>query len=161
MREYYPVEIKLNSSVRYLIWYTDENDGFLSKLSKPITFMDKNKLEQYANSETIRLESEFTIYDFNIIKKWIENTLAPIDCESILDVWNFFSDLLKSVNYTFKGDLDIDNTVDVYNKLFYGLNLPIMQKNGEQYNPNWDEKDIQKLKEILLDGILLATNLFQ
>lgn len=153
MREYYPVKINLNRIIYYMLWFTGEDDGFISELSKPLLFSNFNDLDKYAKNINIKLESDLTVYNFEAITNWIENPKSPSKYELFLDSWNFFNDLSKSTDSPFKGNFDSGNTVDVYNKLFYGLNLPTLKKNGEEFTPKWDEQEIEKLRDVLEDGI--------
>ena len=153
MREYYPVQINLNQAIYYMIWYTDEEDGFITEFSKPLLFPDFDELKQYAKNSGLQLEKDLTSYDFEAVTKWVENPEVKFECELFLDCWNFFNDLSKSVGRPFKGNFDTGNTVDVYNKLFYGSNLPAIRKDGEKYIPGWDEKELLRLKTIMEDGL--------
>lgn len=157
MREYYPVKINLNKAVHYMIWYTDEDDGFITELSKPLLFSSFEELEQYTKNSGLQLEESLASYDFEAIAKWIQISEESPDCELVLDSWNFFSDLSKSTGNPFKGSFDLGNTVDVYNKLFYGTNLSAIKKDGEAYTPKWDDKELLRLKIVLTDGIELLS----
>lgn len=157
MREYYPIKINMNEAIHYMIWYTDEVDGFITELSKPLLFSSPEKLKLYAKNKGLQLEEDLASYDFGAIIKWIENPDTLPDCELILDSWNFFSDLSKSTGNPFKGNFDLGNTVDVYNKLFYGSNLSAIEKNGETYTSECDEKELLRLKIVLTDGLELMS----
>lgn len=161
MNEYYAANIKLNDNEHNLIWYTDVEDGFIVKDGKPVCFGSQAQLESYAKQEGISLKDGVDSFDFDSIVKWFENPNENIDCVLFLDGWNLLSDMAKSVSSSFLGDLDDGLTLDVYNILFYGNNVPALRKDGEKYIPKWDEDEIRKLKNVLENGIALFNEFVQ
>lgn len=93
-----------------------------------------------------------TIYDLD--RLWAENDgiyLSP-DCNWLIDIWNFFSDFFTITKQTFIGDSSDTCISNLYDKLFYGCNLLIEEKD-KYYYPNWSTEDITLLKKVMLSGV--------
>ena len=74
-----------------------------------------------------------------------------VDCNVVLGLWNIFLDLHNTVGKSFVGDREEFDKI--YEKLFYGNNLPTINPTGEKYIPSFSEDEIALIKKLLKGGI--------
>jgi hypothetical protein len=70
---------------------------------------------------------------------WLSDGGNP-NLNVLLSIWNLAGDVARSVEKPFEdrgGDLDA-----IYNKVFFGNNLPAMTPLGEHYEPDWDDEEL-------------------
>ena len=161
-RKFYICWVKLNRRNIYLIWYSDELDGIiLGADNKLLTFPNQNLLRAFAKKHKIVLENqEPTLHNLNIIQNWLQNPTWKVDCFEFLLAWNFFTDVSTSLDAKFKGNRKSMIRNMVYDKLFFGNNLPSITPVGKTYFPKWSVVEIAVLSSILADGLkLLKRNL--
>lgn len=154
--DYYIVKFELDSKQLYCIWYTDDIDGFIVDQNTLIQFLSLDDLKQYCITNKIILNS-FEVSDTNIdyFIGWIQSPQKAVDCQLFLDFWNTMADLASSIQQDFLGNED-GIYLDIYNKLFYGNNLPAIKGDAEEYIPTWDSEDIDALSKVIEDGVRLA-----
>ena len=70
-----------------------------------------------------------------------------------LEAWNLFDDISISTKGNF--DKDRDFTLNIYNKIFWGCNIPAMTPEGESFSPTWTKKELQIICETLKQGFQL------
>ena len=150
---YYIVQFNDERTVKYAIWYTDDEDGFVSEHGKILFFDYVESLEEFCDDKNIIISDNYKIYcvyDFGYLKKWLLSPDDRFDCSIMLDLWNVISDASKSMDVAFIGD-DKENEManQLYSKLFHGCNLPSVNTSGKKYIPEWTQKEIDGLAEIL------------
>jgi len=118
-------------------------------------FRDQEALRAYATIHQLNLdEIDPLLHDLDVVAQWLRRSLpAEIDCDVFLTAWNLFGDLAASVNGDF--DRDRHRTQHVYEKLFWGNNLPAVTPPGKQYTPIWSDDELLLIRKILTDGLLL------
>lgn len=159
MREYYYLKIGLKGDCLYTLWYSDDEDGVLAENSKIISFSTLSNLKEYAVENKFYIPTELAAeYDFDIINEWAEKPSEVIDCKMFIDCWNLFSDISKSIGIPFIGNFDTGITIDIYNKLFCGSNVSAIRCDGEMYQPEWSEEELNQLAKIMKNGIRLLSN---
>lgn len=152
MREHYIVKTVFEKNEYYMIWYSDETDSFVTKSSAVIFFDNFEDTVSYAKKHGLCIiTSDISLYDFDILRDWLKEPKYNFDSEFFLDFWNIFDDMSKSVSREFLGNFS--KNTDIYNKLFYGSNLPAIRGNGEEYIPVWNNEEIQRLEKIMNDGM--------
>lgn len=79
-----------------------------------------------------------------------------IECVDFLNVWN----LLDDVSHSVKGNFDSDRkaTTKIYDKLFWGNNLLSVTPEGKSYKPIWSKKEIETIRDVLLNGLAMFRN---
>lgn len=160
MREYFFIKFIINEQNLYTLWYTDDTDGVISENSKVICFGNLNDAKKYAeNMQFYMTDYDISVYNLDIISKWTRKPTSDIDCKIFLDWWNMFDDLSKSIGISYTGNFDVRDTVNIYNKLFYGSNVSAVRGDGEVYMPVWTKEELEQLKNILENGISLLKNL--
>ncbi len=153
MTKYYLIKLLFKGSDYYLIWFSDDIDGLLIENQRLLVFSSVDEAKIFASNEHIVLENGITDYDLSHFTELINNTGISKNCGMLIDIWNLFSDLSKSLNEHFAGDDEDEETIDIYNKLFYGCNLELLET--EEYHPNFDDDEKNKCYEIFKSGMLL------
>jgi hypothetical protein len=77
--------------------------------------------------------------------------MANPNPELLLDAWNLFGDVARSVGVPLDDRSAERHTL--YDKLFAANNLPAVTPPGERYEPRWSESELAGLREVLAEGI--------
>lgn len=102
-------------------------------------------------------------YDFDRIRAWCAAPGPPaeVDCRALLDAWNFLDDLTG-----LHAGADTPHTrlsraaAGVYDKLFWGSNLPAVTPPGERFESSWSPKELAAIREVFESGLgVLAAEL--
>jgi hypothetical protein len=89
------------------------------------------------------------IYDLDTIEAWCRSNSGAVDCPVLLNAWNLFGDLPRGHLF----DAADARATGVYDKLFFGCNLPAVTPPGEHYVPTWTPAELHELKRVLLLGL--------
>lgn len=153
-RQYYILWCRLDGSDSYLIWYTDEKDGvFVERDGFVPSFKDADSLVKYAEQRGLGVDAEGPILlDLDVLRKWLkEKDVELIDPHSFNGAWNLFADVSRSIDGGF--DTNQELTQKIYNKLFWGCNLPSVTPEGEQYHPAWTKRELKIMHDVLSSGL--------
>ena len=154
-RSHYGVRLRLDGVERLMVWYSDESDGVLTSSPGRIAlFKDPAEVERYATQQNLKLEPEpVALYDFDRLAQWLaQPSREALDCRFLLDAWNMLCDVAFSVGAKIEERRDAQG---VYDKLFWGCNLPSMTPPGEHFEPRWSDEDVLILSEVLSSGLRL------
>jgi hypothetical protein len=159
-RKYYKVRYRLDGVDSYLIWFSNDSDGVVAAEDGSIlSFRGESDLCAYAERRGLGFEPEGpSEFDFDLVEHWLSTPdRETIDCHLFLDAWNLFGDIASS-----SGHADLERSFrgagGVYDKLFWGNNLPAVTPPGEHYVPAWSEGEVAELHRILSDGMRLIRN---
>ncbi len=155
-REYSKLWYRLDGGDAYLIWYTDEQDGVVTDSDGKVPcFRSTDDLLRYAESLNLPIEIEGAIlHDLDVVAKWSKKEgVDSIDCRTFLAAWNLFDDVSRSVGSSF--DADHELAEKIYDKLFWGNNLPSITPEGKSYHPAWTKRELHTMKEVLEGGLSL------
>lgn len=149
--DYYIVQFNDEEIVKYAIWYTDEEDGFINQNGRILFFDCIKSLKEFCDNNITISDDEIPyVYDIGYLKKWILSPDNRFDCSDLLDFWNAISDASKSIGVKFEGDdKENEEANRLYSKLFHGCNLSAINTSGKKYNPEWEQKEIDCLAKIL------------
>lgn len=159
-REYYPVSIKYLQKELFLLWFSDDIDGVVVEKNKILIFASMQEILAYSKTKNIDIVIDaITLYNFDKITLWLSKYKnEKIICHEILNIWNFFTDISKSLNIKFIGNNKDKITNKIYNKLFWGSNLPSVTPKGKFYIPIWRKSKRKKLAKILTEAMLIFKN---
>ncbi|MGI4789410.1 MAG: hypothetical protein ACRYFS_11245 [Janthinobacterium lividum] len=161
---YYPYWYRLDSADAYLLWYTDvspdgvDPDGVvLDEAGFILTFRHVDDLRQEAARRGLPVEPRVDPepLDLDAIALWLATARKTnVDCETFLNAWNLFSDLASTIQ---GGPAHIDGQREgqIYHKLFWGNNLPVVTPPGKHYDPLWSKSDVGKMRNVLGVGMRL------
>ena len=137
-RRYYILWYRLDGKDSFLIWYSGEEDGvFVDAGGFAPSFTDTDSLLSYAQERHVSVDTEKPILlDLDVLGRWLkEKDVGLIAPNGFNGAWNLFADVSRSINGSFDANRRL--TREVYNKLFWGSNLPGVTPEGEQYQPCW------------------------
>jgi hypothetical protein len=154
-REYYFCSCRLDQKDCHIIWFSNDEDGVhLNSENKIVSFGNSESLTSYAEKQNLLIKDEMpAFYDFENLEKTLGNKKFEVDCVQFLNAWNLFDDISRSLGENFDPDHKI--TKEIYNKLFWGNNLPAVTPEGEWYEPDWKRKELEIIREVLLNGIAI------
>lgn len=155
-RLYHPFWFQLEGRQYYLLWFTGEVDGFVKSQDGSILwFSDLESLLGFAQENNYKIESDdLTLLNLDQLLSWLEKpTAKEVHCDLFLNAWNLFTDVSKTVGEEFEENRT-QNT-SIYDKLFWGNNLPSVTPPGKRYTPKWTTKEVQALRKILTSGLSL------
>jgi len=158
MRHYSICKFQLDGQQRFFIWYMDEKDGVVvDENCQFIIFKSELDAAHFASSRELPLEDGAPVFfDLEQVSTWCKlPTADAVDCEGFLNAWNLLDDISSSCNEfpsPFGHISKREN--DLYDKLFYGNNLPSITPAGEHYEPEWTEEEIKRLNRVLQLGLV-------
>ena len=155
--DYYPTVFSLGGRDFHLIWFSSEKDGFLTSDEGDtlLVFEDEGSMRAYAREKKIDLVDETSLYG-DPAEVVLDGTVES--CDRALNMWNILSDVSASVGGKFPGDSRQSDVQGLYEKLFYGCNLPAVRNGGEEYRPVWNDSEKFLLKNVLLEGRSILLN---
>lgn len=155
--DYYIIRFEDEKIARYAIWYTDDEDGFVCENGHIRFFTSEEALKAYADAKSISLHDEVYFFDIGRMKQLLSAEFANFDCTEILNFWNMISDALRSMGKKFSGDGGNERIDCIYDKLFYGADIPA-HHTGKRFV--WTKEELDLIKKVLSqytcfwDGIL-------
>lgn len=152
MKKYYLIKILYKIKILYVIWYEDDEDGFITEDQKLILFDSIEDAKIFCSKNKIFPENEVVTYDLTNVLDMAEHISNSKDCRILLNIWNLFSDLAKTLNEEFMGDFDQEQILEIYDKLFYGCNLEVINKGEEEYYPDFNDDEERTIILILKNG---------
>lgn len=153
-RQYYILRYRLDGSDSFLIWYSDEKDGvFVNEDGFVPSFKDYGSLLKYTEGRNISVGAEEpTLLDLDVLGRWLEeDDVALIDPDGFNGAWNLFADVSHSIGGGYDANRRL--TQKIYNKLFWGCNLPVVTPEGERYHPAWTERELKIMRDVLSSGL--------
>ena len=161
-RLYYVLWYHLDNKDRYLIWFTNETDGVVVNAEGQIPiFKTKAHLRAYAQREGLPIEPEEPkIHHFDRVVAGLKRKRpVELDCDAFLSVWNLLGDISNSLGGGF--DEDKSRTQKIYEKFFWGNNLPTVTPVGKCYVPLWSGQEHQIMRDALGEGLSLLRSRIQ
>ena len=126
-------------------------------------FVSMDALSAYAQIENIILvQEEPCLHHLDAIVEWLKvehpepEGKAAINCNEFLAAWNLFADVSRSIGGNF--DADREFTADIYDKLFWGNNLPAVTPEGQCYIPFWSETEERIIRDVMSQGLQMFRN---
>jgi|WetSurMetagenome_2_1015567.scaffolds.fasta_scaffold196556_2 hypothetical protein len=156
VRNYYICQFRLNQKDHFIIWFSDEQDGLLLDHNGKFLAWDTLSLAKaYAKKSGISICPEpVDVYDFDAISSWCsEPRISLIHCVHFLNVWNMFSDAASSIGENSIFAAVHKNLKSIYDKLFWGNNLPSLTPEGMSYEPEWSEIEADAIARLFRAGL--------
>lgn len=156
-RSYSVISCIQNQKTSFWIWYSSELylDGLLTDCGRILSFSSPSQAEAYLaeRGRALQEDAACPVYDFDWLQAFLQSGLRETPCEKLLDFWNLFDDAAFSMQKEFLGNQKQYNKL--YNKLFYGSNLPAIRREGEEYLPRWSQRERKTIRKILQNGLCL------
>lgn len=151
--EYYPIVILYLGKQHFCIWKTDESDGFETDGKRLLVFKSMEETKQYLDGKGLHFSSdEIVTYDLDGFLKEVD--FEEPDPKAVFYFWNMFSDMARGLGLKFSGDGKKVNKI--YEKLFFGNNLPTVTPEGESYTPVFSDREKKIIESIISEGVSLA-----
>ena len=154
MGEKYLTKLVYKNTNVFLIWYSDNQDGFLLFQQKLLMFQSYNDAKTFVKKQGIFLEDEMATIDLSKIEDFMNNIDLSENCSNLINIWNFLGDLANSLGEDFIGNHEEGFVTDIYHKLFYGSNLTVLK--NEEYHPALSDEEKQKCNEIFTNGLSIV-----
>lgn len=158
---YYPYWYHLDKADFYLLWCTDISDDgtdpdgvVLDETGFILTFRHVDDLRAEAARRGFRVEPGMNQepLDLDALERWLASARkTTVDCETFLNAWNLFSDLATTVQGR-TAHTDGQREGRIYDKLFWGNNLPALTPPGKHYEPIWSKSEVGKMRNVLKKG---------
>lgn len=155
-RIYYALWYCLDHRNRYLIWYPNDSDGVVVSQEGQIpVFATNSDLHAYAQAHEISLVlEEPKLHNLDrVIQDLGRKKPVQINCQEMLDAWNMLGDVSNSVDSRFDEDKAL--TQKIYNKLFWGSNIPAVTPEGRSYEPLWSRGEHLIMRQVLGEGFAM------
>ena len=165
LETYYRLLYRLDGSDGFLIWFEGEaaTDGVLiTPDGRMVSFLTREALDVYAQRHGVELaQSALILHDLDALEHWMKNAKPEsIDCSVILSSWNLFVDVARSVVESGADFLEQEGKLNaIYDKIFWGNNLPSVTPEGREYCPIWSADEVSCLAEIMASGLALFRKL--
>jgi hypothetical protein len=146
----YLCRVRLHGAERVVLW--EASGGGVDR----VVLDDAGEVVSYPSQAAARradasISAEpAPLYDLDAIWSWCVSADLAVDCSTILDTWNFLGDLPRSQDLFAAADSRADA---LYDKLFYGCNLPAMGASPGEYVPSWSSSEVAALKRLLALGV--------
>ena len=157
-REFYFCCCRLDEKDFYFIWFSDEADGvYLDLQGNFVVYNDLESLISYTKEQNLFIKDEEPVfYNLQKLETILSKKSFKVDCVEFLNAWNLFDDISRSVEGNFDPDHKI--TKKIYDKLFWGNNLPAVTPEGKYYEPLWSKKELEIIRDVLLNGVAIFRN---
>lgn len=147
------LELHFKEHSEFLLWYEDKNGNDCVYALNNMVQTFETECIAHKRAEALGLNcAGDCLYDADRLKRWIEAHEKTVDCGFFLEFWNLFGDVAYSVGMRFE-PVRTRRSNRVYNKLFFGLNLPAVTPPGKEYVPLWTKKERKLLRSLMSFGL--------
>jgi hypothetical protein len=166
--EYWLCEFHLDGRRLHIVWHTNDKDGLVRLASGKIaSFGDEGAVHAFCRSSGISLmPNRLGGYDFDAIETWCHRpTAESVDPVAFLNIWNMLEDAL-GFKLTVKAvpnlsEISLGKVRKIYDKLFFGNNLPTMTPPGKSYEPIWAQDEVEIMSRLYRFGLTeLRSNIY-
>jgi hypothetical protein len=157
LTDYYPTAFRFDQRWHHVIYCDDDNgdDLIVTDGGKLLLFTGTAE----AHSEAIRRGltpwnddgDDHPRIDLDPAFAWASSVGRAPDPVALNDAWNFTRDVSRSLAVPFPA-ADSFLAHHVYNKLFWGLNLPAVTPAGRHYTPRWTPRELATLRRVIREG---------
>lgn len=159
--EYFALPLDQKGTRRWLIYYTNDQDGFATdKDGKILIFASPDAAEVHAKKKKWKLKTGQEAFDLDFVQTWAERAdRANLDCPALYRAWNLLGDVANSLGQgpSFPGYSD--EGMRIHEELFWGCNLPGMAPADHPYIARLSEDQGHFLSDVFQCGLeLLQTN---
>lgn len=150
--EVYLVKFLFQGTEKYTLWYTEDSDGFLKNQDEDTiaVFSSRDAAAVFASRQGNYLDGNTTVINCDAVLCCLTDCIM---CSEVLNFWNIVSDIAATLGILFSGDDNGEQIAKLYDKLFYGCNLPSYVGDRPAYVPVWSEEERKRLTEIVKEGL--------
>lgn len=153
------VIIQIERIQYFTLWgeEADDIDRYVIDDGRLVYWKSLSELESYIAKQGISLRElggqEMFKLDLDKVAHWVKHPTKHIEPNMFNDAWNFAGDLEATIPFGFKKNDLQKETLKIYNKLFWGLNLPAVTPKGRYYVPTWKHREVLILRDVMRDAI--------
>jgi hypothetical protein len=171
----YVVSFIFEKKARFLLWQDGESapDRFIVSGDDHELIVAESIKNICVRAEQLNIKlnaQEATVYDLDLLFETIHRltpnrTLTQLECEQILEVWNVFDDLARSIAKRPDTNVQVngEDTHAAYEKIFHGNNLPSITLPGDTYLPVLSEHECVAIRDVMKakwSAVLRSSNIF-
>ena len=163
---YYPYAFRLNGRRLCLLWGAghgkDPDDVVLDDEGRLPVFETPDAASVYASRRGLGFVDKDCVepIDLDALTEWLARPTDKIDCPTLLNAWNIFGDVATALNGV-RTHIDERQHGHLYDKLFFGLNLPAVTPEGQHYEPGWSDEEVGILVDLLGPWLIKFRRLIQ
>jgi hypothetical protein len=152
-KTYHALPFSLKTQRRYLLYIVNDKNSFVSNNGVIETYSSRDSLCQRAIELGFQIvPTDWSGLDLNKLHKWLSKpTKKRISCVRFLNLWNIFDDFATQLHLEF--DPNHIATQNVYDKLFFGSNMPSVTPKGQFYAPIWSDDEVEQIQRVLEAGL--------
>lgn len=160
--DYYELPIQLDGERHWLVYYQNDEDGVLVDENRNVlAFSSVEPLRAYARKKRIKPQEARKFIDFDALEVWLKKPMPTADCPTLYAAWNLLGDIATSlgegVHY-----LGYERRYQyLQEELLWGCNLPGPWASDQPYIPEFSEREIGMLAEVLRGGVRLLRSRLQ
>ena len=149
----------LPESTLYFLWLSngDEPDSVLvDRDGRVPAFTEETSARDHGARCGYAVAADAPVhYDLARVSAWCEAPdAATLDCVLLLNTWNLLADLgPQTLGVTSLFGYQERRANSLYDRLFFGNNLPSITPAGAHYTPEWDTGELNALSAILRRGV--------
>jgi len=156
-KTYYKLLYRLDGAEGLLLWFSNNLDGVCTAGESSVpSFNTEDDLLLFASNNNISVSTEEpVIHNLDAVQAWINDSKSEtLNCGETLAAWNLFVDVASSVPVEAGDFEDADRKLNsVYEKIFWGSNLPAVTPVGERFEPDWTAEELASLVDFLAKGL--------
>ena len=160
MKQNYILWYRLDQNDRYLIWISDKIDSVHTDKKQVTIFTSVADLRAYAAEKRIKLvEEELILNNFDTVQEWIPDPNQELNSIDCMNAWNLVKDITTTMKMKFKGSINENLTLEVYDKICQNNTIPAHVPGAEGGKRNLKEKERRLLAEIMTQAMKIARNM--
>lgn len=149
----------LSRQERFLLYSDEDTNTFITAGGSILTFLTLADVTDYARVNQLKI-AEYPAQSLSLdsVIEWIHQKDDPNPL-LLFDTWNFLYEVANSIpEHGEVFHVRHRELVGLYDRLFWGLNLPAATPKGEHFTPEWSESEKLAMADHLSSGIdLLRT----
>jgi hypothetical protein len=153
---YFPYKFRWREKDQYVLWFENDSDGVVTERGSVLVFASK----EFASDFAFEHDLPYSPSEAEIDLDWLATAQfdQEIDCIRTLAAWNFFADVASSMPEKATDFFALDRRPsELYEKIFWGNNLPAVTPAGEHYAPHLSPAELAEIEVILSAGLDLFT----
>lgn len=151
MPTYYSIQIVKDRTTLIMVWFSNDADGVLTYKGKVLIFRSLSECTEYGDSTGLNIVSSDMVCDFDQMVEWMNSSSRVVwDSSSLINTWNLLIDIFSSLNIHVHEN---ENVKIVYDKVFWGNNLPSVTPPGGKYVPVLSDEEKYDLVLFLKESL--------
>ena len=161
-RTHHAAPYLLDGRVGWIVWFDggDDADGVVvSAPGRVPSFASPGDLRAFAERRSLAVAdgTPQSPCDLDAAERWASAPAgATADSNRLLGAWNLLWDVARSVGgdgAEFVRRHDAAVASSVYERMFWGCNLPSVTPTGEHFAPTWSDDEVAVIADVLREGL--------